>query len=102
MRLIPLSPLPNQRFSVILDDQNVTITLKQNGGAVYLSLECNQELVVSGHICNNDIPMPIFKTTKFKGLLAFHDSLGKSHPHYEGFGTRYLLVYLSEDEKWPL
>lgn len=102
MKQIPLLALPNQRFSVVLDDQNVTITLKQNGGAVYISIECDKESVVSGHICNNDMQIPMFQTTKFKGHLVFHDTLGKCHPEYQGFGARYQLIYVAKDEPWPL
>lgn len=42
MMRIPLSNIPNQRFSVVLDGQNCTISLKQNGGALYLSLAVDQ------------------------------------------------------------
>lgn len=100
MRLIPLSAIPNQRFSVILDDQNVTISLKQKGDAVYMSVECDQQVVVSGHICNDRVQIPRFKTTKFKGHLLFVDTLGGNHPAYELFGKRYQLIYLSEGEQW--
>lgn len=97
---IPLSNLSNQRFNVVLDGQNCTVTLKQNGAALYLSLAVDQVDVVTNHICNNDSPIPIFKTTAFSGCLVFHDVLGDSHPDYSGLSDRYYLVYLAEGEKW--
>ncbi len=99
---IPLSNLPNQSFSVVLDGQNCTITLKQNGAALYLSLAVDQVDVVTNHICNHDSPIPIFKTTAFSGRLVFHDVLGDSHPKANGLADRYYLIYLAEGEKWQV
>lgn len=97
---IPLSSLSNQRFNVVLDGQNCTVTLKQNGVALYLSLAVDQVDVVTNHICNHDSPIPIFKTTAFSGRLVFHDVLGDSHPKANGLADRYYLIYLAEGEKW--
>lgn len=97
---IPLSSLSNQRFNVVLDGQNCTVTLKQNGAALYLSLAVDQVDVVTNHICNHDSPIPIFKTTAFSGRLVFHDVLGDSHPKANGLADRYYLIYLAEGEKW--
>lgn len=97
---IPLSNLPNQRFAVVLDGQNCTITLKQNGSALYLSLAVDQKDVVTNHICNDKSPIPIFKTTGFLGRLYFYDVLGDSHPKTKGLSDRYYLIFVPEGETW--
>ena len=99
MMRIPLSNIPNQRFSVVLDGQNCTISLKQNGGALFGISQSTRSTWLPG-VRNNGSPVPIFKTTAFSGRLVFHDVLGDSHPDYSGLSDRYYLIYLAEGEKW--
>lgn len=95
---IPLTPLPNQRFSVVLADQNCVITLRQLGESLYASLKVDENVVFDSLICNDRIKMPTFSTTLFEGHLMFIDLRGRMHPNYQFFGDRMILVYLAEDE----
>ena len=40
-------------------------------------------------------------TNDFKGNLFFVDLLGDNSPDYKGFGARYSLLYVSENERMP-
>lgn len=102
MQKIPLSTNPNQQFSCVLDDQNCTITIKQNGARVYASLSVDQESVFDSQFCRDRVLLPTFSTIKFNGHLAFVDTRSKSNPDYTGFGDRFILVFLSEGEAWPV
>ena len=95
---IPLTPLPNQRFSVVLADQNCVISLRQLGESLYASLKVDENVVFEDLICNDRIKMPTFSTTLFQGHLMLIDLLGREHPNYKYLGDRMVLVYLSEDE----
>lgn len=98
MLQIPLSPIPNQKFSIVLDSQNCVIELRQLGDGMFCSLMCDQIQVFSGLICNDRRPMPTFQTINFRGHLMIVDTLGKEHPMYDKLGSRFQLVYLQSDE----
>lgn len=98
MLSIPLQTLPNQECSVILDNQNCTIGIRQIGGQVFLTLTVDNVKVIDSHICPDRQAIPTWSTTLFSGRLMFVDTAGKEHPKYEDFGTRFVLIYLTEDE----
>ena len=98
MQRVPVQTIPAQQFSIVLDGQNCVVTLRQLGGALFMDLEVNGEKVVSGHICQNCEPIPVWSTTLFKGRLLFNDTFGQEHPRYDELETRFDLLYLTEDE----
>lgn len=97
IRIIPLSAIPAQRFQVVLNNQNCTITIKKRGEYCYLTLACNGNIVTENTIClagNNLVP---YNNQYFVGSLLFIDINGYYDiPKYELFGTRYKLVYIDE------
>ena len=100
LQLIPLTPIPHQQFSIVLDGQNCVITLRQMGNGLYASGTIDQVDVFSEQLCNNRIPVPAFKTNDFSGHLVFVDTHGSEHPRYDELGSRFKLYYLSEGEEW--
>lgn len=95
---VPLSPVPGQNLQIILDDQNVTLTLRQKGERMYMDVDVGTSRVISGAICNNRTNVKQFKTMPFRGGLFFVDTEGNEPPQYHGLDTRWVLVYLFEDE----
>ena len=97
IRIIPLSTIPAQRFQVVLNNQNCTITIKKRGEYCYLTLACNGNIVTENTIClagNNLVP---YNNQYFVGSLLFIDINGYYDiPKYELFNTRYKLVYIDE------
>lgn len=47
LQLIPLTPIPHQQFSIVLDGQNCVITLRQMGNGLYASGTIDQVDVFS-------------------------------------------------------
>ena len=101
MENIILSVLAAQTFQVVLDDQQCRITLYQRGRRMYLDLEVDSETVCRGAICQNRASVVPFPTLSFSGSLHFWDTLGDEPPQYDRLGTRFLLLYLAEDEDMP-
>ncbi|MNC43342.1 hypothetical protein D3C75_921980 [compost metagenome] len=95
---IPLSPLPGQRLQIVLDDQNVTLTVRQKGPRMYIDLDVSGTPVMTGAICSDRTNVKQYKTMPFRGGLFFVDTEGRDAPQFEGLGTRWVLMYLSEDE----
>ena len=95
MMVVPLSAIPAQRFQVVLNNQNCTITIKKRGKYCYLSLMSNGHNVVDNVICragNNLVP---YNNQHFSGSLFFIDKNGYYDvPHYELFGVRFILCYV--------
>lgn len=95
---VPLSPTPGQRLQIVLDDQNVTLTLRQKGARMYIDLDVGVTRVMRGAICCDRTNVKQYKTMPFRGGLFFVDTEGREAPQFEGLGTRWFLMYLSEDE----
>jgi len=98
MFFLPVKNEPNQRFSVVLDDQNCTIELFQRYDHLYLNLFVDDTAVVSGVVCHDRLDLVAVDTLAFRGMLYFADVQGNSDPQYEGLGTRYCLVFVPEGE----
>ena len=75
MQRVPLQNIPAQQFSIVLDGQNSVVTLRQLGGALFMDLEVNGEKVVSGHICQNCEPIPVWSPTFQRYVRARTSSL---------------------------
>lgn len=95
---VPLSPAPGQRLQIVLDDQNVTLAVRQKGARLYLDLDVSGTPVMSGAICSDRTNVKQYKTMPFRGGLFFIDTEGRDAPQFEGLGTRWVLMYLTEDE----
>ena len=100
--LIPIDPVPAQRFNVTLDGQKVTLTLRQVGRGMFLDLAVNGDDVLDGAICEHNTPIPFMEMTRFHGCFVFEDSLGNQAPEYNGLSTRWKLYYFDKAEKWKL
>lgn len=51
MKKIPLQAIPNQRFNVVLNDQNCTIHLYQKGNYMYMDFTADGAEIRTGAIC---------------------------------------------------
>ena len=96
---IPLQQLPAQSFTVILDEQNVEISLYQRFDRLYMDVTLDESVIAAGCVCLNYIPV-IQHETDFRGALVFADTLGDTAPQWDGLGDggRYVLFYLTQDE----
>lgn len=99
MLLIPLAAAPSQTLAVTLAAQPVRIALRTLGGSLYFTLRVKDEPIVTTRICRNRQRLLIdAKYREFAGDFAFVDLQGDTDPVFPGLGSRYRLVYLSDDE----
>lgn len=98
---IPTTANPNRTIKVILNEQECTITLRQKGERLYLDLTVGDTAVCRGAVCLNLVPIVQVAQNTFSGNLVFVDNDENGHGTevtYDGLGTRYFLVYYSDDE----
>lgn len=101
MLKIPIRSVPNQKFKVVLDGQNCQIKLYYRFTNTYMDISCNDVEIVNGAICRNRGAIIQRASNDFSGNLHFVDLLGNNDPHWQGFGTRFSLLYVSADEETP-
>lgn len=94
--VVPLDPVANQVFNVLLDGQYCTIGLYSRNGHLFMNLAVDDTNVFLNSLCVNMNSVAQFNTHLFKGMLMFIDTLGKSAPFYSGLGSRFRLFYYTE------
>lgn len=98
MLIIPTQPVPNQSFSVTLNNQQVTANLSQTNFGMFISLLLANAPLVTGQLCINQAPLVQEPYLGFLGELLFVDTMGTEDPVYTGLGTRFQLAYIEPDE----
>lgn len=98
MQQLPLQPVPSQSIAVILGGQNCQILIYQKPEGLFFDLNADGVEIVCAVIALNIVPLVCRTYAGFVGNLIFIDTQGSSDPTYDGLGSRYSLVYLTEDE----
>jgi fumarate reductase subunit C len=98
MLIIPTQAVPNQTFSVTLNNQYCTVHVYAKSTGVYIDLSVNNALVIAGIICLNATLIVRDAYFGFSGDLVFVDLQGTDDPTYTGFGSRWILVYLAPSD----
>lgn len=94
IRKIPLKAIPNQRFNVVLNDQNCTIHLFQRGDYLYMDFAVDDKMIRTGAICLSSTSILAYPTPYFNGYLFFTDVKRKNkEPNYAELGSRFILCY---------
>ena len=91
---VPLQPVPNQTFNIILGGQYCAINLYQKSTGLFFDLSMNDVSVITCRICRNRVNLLGHTYFGFKGDFQFQDQQGKDDPEYSGLGSRYLFKYL--------
>lgn len=94
---IPLSPIPYQELSVLLNGQNCIISLRQLGLFLYCSLSVDGRQIFNNIMCSINARVNVFRSPYFTGILKFYDTQGTDRPHYSELGSRWILVYRAEE-----
>ena len=95
MIIIPLKPVPSQDITITLGGQQCQIDVRTRRTGVFLDLHVSGNLLIAGALCLDRNPIVRSLQFGFVGDLAFRDTLGADDPNYTGFGTRFLLTYLT-------
>ena len=93
---IPLSAIPWQTLSVVLDGQNCLISLRQVAENLFCDLTVNDIEIFKGAICADRSAINQYPSRYFSGTLYFVDTKGTENPQYEGLTDRWVLLYDSE------
>jgi hypothetical protein len=98
MQLVPLDAVPSQRFTISLSNQACQIELYQKVQGLFMNVSVNDELIIGGVICLNQVRIVRDLYLGFLGDFFFNDSQGSSDPYYTGLGSRFQLVYVPPEE----
>lgn len=93
MQKIPLAAVPAQTVSVTLNGQECTLILRSLGGKQYLSLSVNGTPVFYNALIVDRIPLKKYDYLPFVGDIACEDTQGTDDPDWQGWNTRFFLIY---------
>lgn len=96
MRIVPLSPAPNQSFTVTLDGVRWGLRLTAGGGVTIVDATRDGSTLLTGArgLAGEPlIPYAYLQTGNFIFLVN-----GGDLPDYRAFGVSQFLIYLSADE----
>ena len=94
---IPLSAVPYQTVSAVVNGQNYRITVRQNGAFVYASVTVDGEKVVDNALAVARGRVIPFAQTVAQTMLYWVDTQGNDRPQYSGLGDRWKLVYEADE-----
>lgn len=97
MRIIPLSTVPNQSFSVPLDGNRWDFTIKQADVSMLVDLSLNGEIILTGSRVVAGTPLIPYQFLQSSGnfMLLTED---EEMPFWQRFGVDQQLIYGSFDE----
>lgn len=103
MNNIPLQAIPSQNILTTLDSgMLVELKLYTRRYGMFLDVYVNTKLEIGAVICQNLNRIIrseyLNKAVDFEGDFIFKDTQGTLDPVYTGLGTRFLLLYLTEEE----
>lgn len=99
MLFCPVSPLPNQRFNVTLNSQDVTIALRWRTTGLFCDLYWQTgEPIVLGVICQDRNRIVRSEYLGFSGDLLWVDTQGLNDPDWVGIAERFFMVYMTPEE----
>lgn len=92
---IPLSPVPAQNFSIVLDGQNCLLAVYTKLGQIYMDVTAGGVAIGATRLCINGVRvLQDLEYMPFVGDFIFIDMQGNSDPVYMGLGAQYQLIYL--------
>ncbi len=98
MQLIALQNIPNQTFSITLDQQLYSITLRTIGNETYASVTMNGNDIIDGIKCQPNTPVIPYPYLEGAGGNFSFYTPNDEYPNYEAFDTTHFLLYASNAE----
>lgn len=103
MNLVPLQAIPSQNIiTTLAGGQLVELKIYTRRYGMFMDVYVNGVLEIGAVICQNlnRIIRSAYlnKAVDFAGDFIFKDTQGSNDPVYTGLGTRFLLLYITEDE----
>ena len=91
---IPIKPVPSQKLSVMLGEQNTTIELAWRSNRLYATVRVGKIDIVCSRLCLNREPIVREQYRGFVGELYFDDQQGSQDPEFLDLGNRYKLFWV--------
>ncbi len=96
MQTVPLQPTPSQTLSVTLGGQFCEIAVHQNFYGMIIDVSVDGALIIGGVLAENLNRIVRDVYLGFIGDFVFYDTQGHDDPYWDGLGSRFVLLYLSE------
>lgn len=90
---IPLSALPYQIVSVVVNDQAFQIEARQLGGSIFTTTTVDGELVASCVRAVSGGSVTPWPSSVVKTQVLWIDTQGDADPQFSGIGSRWILAY---------
>jgi hypothetical protein len=91
--IIPLQPVANQQASAILDGKLAQMTVWTTDYGTFMDCLYDGVPVFTGRACLDRTDINAARYNGLPQFLGFVDTQGASDPTFDGFNSRYLLVY---------
>jgi hypothetical protein len=101
MQIVPLTAVPSQSLTVLLNGQTCAINVYQKSTGLFFDLSVQgvtnpltgTSQLVTAMLCLNGVGLVREAYLGFIGQLVFVDTQGDTDPYYTGLGSRYILTY---------
>ena len=98
MQQINLQSVPSQHLQVVLDGQNCTISIYVKNQCMFFDLSVNSTEIAYAVQCSNLVSLVPTAYLGFTGWLVFYDTQGSDNPICTGLGTRWILLFLNQED----
>lgn len=98
MQQINLQSVPSQHLQIVLDRQNCAISVYVKMQCMFFDLSVGGSQIAVAIQCKNLVSLVPTSYLGFSGHLVFYDTQGTSDPIYTGLGSRWVLLYLDEED----
>lgn len=94
---IPIQSIPNQIFSVMLDNVNYRVALRTIQGMTYMSVWANGDILFHSQLCTPNAYVNPYNYVGLGGKFYFRCSDGQ-YPYFENFGDTAELYFYTAGE----
>lgn len=97
MQIIEISPIPNQRFEVILNGLLYQVELRTIQDLTYMSVWVNDDILFYNQLCTPNNYVNPYNYLSVNGKFYFKAVNGE-YPNYKNFGTTSFIYFLTPQE----
>lgn len=92
-QIIPVPVAPNASFTAVLDGQEADINLTTTDLGLFADVVYDGVPVINARLCLDRVDINVNRYTGLPQALFFADLQGITDPQWDGFNSRYVLVY---------
>ena len=95
---VTLQSVPSQQVQTVLGGQQCQISVYVKNQCMFLDMSVNNVQIIYAVQCKNLVSLIPTAYLGFTGWLMFLDTQGSNDPVYTGLGSRWQLLYLTEED----